>query len=465
MPLQFQRVFCKALGQRKGLVLFLVVASSLGSQAGVNAESVTIESALAQSEPTASALRLEARGDQQLVTVALTAADRPVRELKGYLAQTFDARPPLGDQPYATTPLTKAQSIRATALLWKDHKKRIRETHAAEMQAGVLTDGEHTMPFAYKTFGKKPLGGRSLYISMHGGGGAPASVNTQQWLNQQQLYQPQEGVYLAPRAPTDTWDLWQLPHIDRLFARLIEDMIVFEDVNPDRVYIMGYSAGGDGAYQLAPRMADRWAAAAMMAGHPGDASPLSLRNIGFAIYMGGKDGAYKRNELAAEWKKKFADLKAADPEGYHHLVTIYPNKGHWMDREDAAALPWLAAQTRDALPKKVVWRQDDVTHDRFYWLLVSRQLAKKGTTVVATRNGQHINLEADGVDEVTVLLNDAMLDLDQPVRITSGKRLLFEGSVERTIATLSRTLAERGDPQGVFSAAVTVRLGGHTADE
>ena len=51
------------------------------------------------------------------------------------------------------------------------------------------------------------------------------------------------------------------------------------DVDPNRVYIMGYSAGGDGVYQLAPRMADRWAAAAMMAGHPNDASPLGLRNI------------------------------------------------------------------------------------------------------------------------------------------------------------------------------------------
>jgi poly(3-hydroxybutyrate) depolymerase len=36
-----------------------------------------------------------------------------------------------------------------------------------------------------------------------------------------------------------------------MFARLIEDLIVLEDVNPDRVYLLGYSAGGDGVYQLA----------------------------------------------------------------------------------------------------------------------------------------------------------------------------------------------------------------------
>ena len=43
-------------------------------------------------------------------------------------------------------------------------------------------------------------------------------------------------------------------------------MIAFYGVDSDRVYLMGYSAGGDGVYQVAPRMADRFAAAAMMAG-------------------------------------------------------------------------------------------------------------------------------------------------------------------------------------------------------
>ena len=68
-------------------------------------------------------------------------------------------------------------------------------------------------------------------------------------------------------------------HIDGLFTRLIEDLVVLEDVNPDRVYIMGYSAGGDGVYQLGPRMADSWAAAAMMGGHPNGVSIFSLRNV------------------------------------------------------------------------------------------------------------------------------------------------------------------------------------------
>ena len=36
----------------------------------------------------------------------------------------------------------------------------------------------------------------------------------------------------------------------------------------------------------------------------------------------------------------------ADPGAYAHQVRIHPGKGHWMDREDAMALPWMAARER-----------------------------------------------------------------------------------------------------------------------
>ena len=57
-----------------------------------------------------------------------------------------------------------------------------------------------------------------------------------------------------------------------------------------------------------------------------------------------------------------------------------------------------------------------------------------------------------------MLLNDTMLDLDQPVIIEAVGRELFSGRVSRTAAVLERTLSDRGDPVSVFSAAVTVTL-------
>ena len=174
------------------------------------------------------------------------------------------------------------------------------------------------MPIFLTTFGKEPKDGWSLWISMHGGGNAPSRVNDQQWENQKHLYKLDEGIYVAPRGATDTWNLWHEPHINALFHRLIEDLIVLKHVDPNRVYLMGYSAGGDGVYQLAPRMADAFAAAAMMAGHPNDASWLGLRNIGFAIQVGELDSAYNRNKVAKQWIDKLDELKGG-PQGVRSL--------------------------------------------------------------------------------------------------------------------------------------------------
>lgn len=412
---------------------------------------------------------------EQTVTIPLKedpvppkeASAKAVESLKEWLALDRDQRSAIAGAAFAKVPLTKADAAAAQEALWQDHAKTIRETQAEAMSAKVLEIAGKRMPFETVDFPGKdgvPSGGRSLFISMHGGGNAPPEVNTSQWKNQVKLaqgYKPDEGIYVAPRAPTDTWNLWHEAHIDGLFERLIENLIVMENVNPDRVYLMGYSAGGDGVYQLAPRMADHFAAAAMSAGHPNEASPLGLRNLPLAIQVGEKDNAYNRNNIAVEWGKKLDVLRAADPAGYEHFTDLPAGKPHWMGMEDRKAIPWMEKFTRQALPDKVVWYQDDVTHDRFYWLAVPAGKAAKGTEITATRSGQTITLTTTGeVPEVTILLNDAMADLDQPLTIKTGDKVLFTGPAARTIAEIRQTLAERGDPRLTFSAALTVKTGG-----
>ncbi|HRZ93122.1 MAG TPA: polyhydroxyalkanoate depolymerase, partial [Candidatus Paceibacterota bacterium] len=122
------------------------------------------------------------------------------------------------------------------------------------------------------------------------------------------------------------------------------------------------------------------------------------------------------------------------------------------------AIPWMDGYTRTPLPDKIVWLQDDVTHPQLYWLEVPIEDAKAGEEIVAHRSGQTVQLEGPNARKVTVLLNDLMLDLDQPVTIRAGGRTLFHGRAARTVATLERTLAARGDTNLAFSAEVTVTL-------
>jgi len=331
-----------------------------------------------------------------------------------------------------------------------------REAAAAAIAAGAIEVDGTTLRILERTFGDAPEGGHSLWISMHGGGGAPAEVNDRQWRNQIRLYELEEGIYVAPRAPSDTWNLWHRGHIDPLFAALIESYVVARGVNPDRVYLLGYSAGGDGVYQVGPRMADRFAAAAMMAGHPNETSPEGLRNLPFAVLMGGEDNAYNRAKVAAEFGDRLAALREADAEGYEHRTIIYPGLGHWMDGKDAEILPWMASHSRKAWPRRVVWKQDDVTHDRFYWLAVPEGSATARATIVAEVSGQTITIESADVQSCTLLLHDALLDLDQPVTVVANGKQVFSGAVQRTEQAIRNSLIERLDIRLAPTATLTV---------
>jgi predicted esterase len=351
--------------------------------------------------------------------------------------------------------LTKAEAEEALALLWTTWQREAAATRSAELEAKVVKAAGKEMRYLEKTFGSAKAGERSLFLSMHGGGGAPTSVNDQQWQNQIRLYAPKEGIVVAPRAPTDTWNLWHEGHIDDLFDRLIANFVLGRGVSPDRVYLLGYSAGGDGVYQLAPRMADRFAAAAMMAGHPNDASPLGLRNLPFMIFMGGDDGAYKRNEVARAWGEKLDALRKEDPTGYEHKVTIYEGLGHWMNGKDAEALPWMSARTRTPWPKRVVWHQSGRTHERFYWLSVPKESAKRGQVVRATVEGQRIEIQAEGLEHLTLGLHDELVDLDRPVVVILNGKKAFEGTLARSVRALWESLRERPDPRRAATALWT----------
>lgn len=388
----------------------------------------------------------------------VTAEESQVKQLASWLAENKldnQSMVKLQTLPWSTSALTKQESNEAASALWTARKQQLRSIRKAEHDARSIELNKLKMPFWYKVFGEKPESGRSLFISMHGGGGAPAAVNTRQYENQKRLYQPSEGVYLVPRAPTDTWNLWHQGHIDQFFDRLITNMVVFEDVDPNKVYLMGYSAGGDGVYQLAPRMADRFAAASMMAGHPNEAKSDGLRNIPFALFMGANDSAYNRNKIAAKKKKRLAELQAADPDGYTHSVSIFEGMGHWMQRKDAVAVPWMAKFERRQFPDRLVWVQDDVVHSQSYWLRTAKNV-KAGDTMVAGRDGNTIQVECDDVSQVTVLLNDKMMDLDRPVTVKVAGQPVVELNAVRTIGALVRSLVQRDDPEMMFSAEVSL---------
>ncbi|WP_049945842.1 alpha/beta hydrolase [Butyrivibrio sp. LC3010] len=175
-----------------------------------------------------------------------------------------------------------------------------------------------------------------LYITMHGGGESTAEENNEQWIAMMNYYRDsvQNGIYVAVRGMEDVWNMHFLEDSYPMYDRLIEDMILLENADPNRVYLLGFSAGGDGVYAVAPRMADRFAAVNMSSGHPNDVSLLNLSNLPIEIQVGIRDyysASAKRSLRGAEFEDILNGYSEAFGFGYSHRVLVHVPQGHGIN--------------------------------------------------------------------------------------------------------------------------------------
>jgi predicted esterase len=358
--------------------------------------------------------------------------------------------------------LSKKEAVQIANVLFKEFQDSLINNLEKQWENKVLEIGELKMSFYYQTFGEKPIEGRSLYISMHGGGGTTAEINDQQYENQKHLYDGTmdtlEGIYLAPRAPTNTWNLWHQSHIDQFFELLIFLMIEKEDVDPNKIYLLGYSAGGDGVFQLATRMTDRFAAASMMAGHPNDAVPFNLSNMPFALHMGSLDSAYQRNQVAENWQTLYKKLSHLNPGSYQHQIVIHEEKGHWMQLEDAIALPWMSQFQRNPLPEKIIWYPINKAEQSMYWLAAPQSsiIPRDSVIVSYNRKNNEIFIEENPFDTLDIFLNDKILDLDKTITLKTKEGIIFRDNLTRTRSVIQSSIASKNDKELIFFSKLRI---------
>ena len=60
-------------------------------------------------------------------------------------------------------------------------------------------------------------------------------------------------------------------------------------------------------------------------------------------------------------------------------------------------------------------RAEQETHNRFYWLAVPPQQARRAAEIIACCEGRTVTIQSTDVDDVTVYLKDTMVNLDEPV--------------------------------------------------
>ncbi|MBQ6481925.1 MAG: hypothetical protein IJI45_12465, partial [Anaerolineaceae bacterium] len=270
-------------------------------------------------------------------------------------------------------------------MTWEQWEETILESEELQFETEnfAMTFGEATMRYTVEVFGEMPDEGYPLYIAMHGGGADDTpDFNDSQWEAMQNYYTDHLdcGVYVAVRGVRDTWDTHFNPESYPLYDRLIEYMILTEYVDPNRVYLTGFSAGGDGAYAIGARMSDRFAAVNMSSGHPNGISMINYYNLPIELQVGEYDTDYDRHIVTAQYGQLLDELQSEYPDGYEHRTLIHVDRGHnyedysneevevyanvdgYLSGEDRStewvnsyAPDWLDDHVRNPLPESIRW--------------------------------------------------------------------------------------------------------------
>ena len=119
----------------------------------------------------------------------------------------------------------------------------------------------------------------------------------------------------------------------------------------------------------------------------------------------------------------------------------------------------MAKHKRNKFPDRIVWKQDDVTHKRSYWISLPDEQIKPRGLIIVSKKDQSIDVQERGqTNQIDIMLNDEMVDFDKPVTVSHKGKVVFERKPRRSISEIHRTLKERGDPGLVFSSRLRVKL-------
>ena len=339
----------------------------------------------------------------------------------------------------------------AEQTLWSAH----RAAHSAPLDGEVALAG-HTLPFT--THGVRPASGFPLYIVLDDRAPSPylPSIKTGISVSLSDLSTPASAI-----------------------EELIEAMLL-QDVDSDRVYMLGHGEGAAAAARIAPAIADRLAAVSCAAGDVSGLSPDNLYRLPTLVQV----GQSSPSDAAARALDATLDaLHAASPEGYIHDLLVH-TEADWSDhaaadvpqpvladlhsdagigKRDTNAVRWVRRYIRSPWPDRIVWDRTTAAEGRagergalHYWV----QASDGDRIEVAIDRGSNTVTVAEAGQRLRLLLNHRMLDLRRPITISAGEQRLSVTPAP-DLRTMARTLTERGDQALMFSVSIDLeQVGG-----
>lgn len=341
-------------------------------------------------------------------------------------------------------------------------------------------------PFGKASFLKKAPATKSkakgLILGLHGGGeGAGDAKSAMDMAIADCL-----GIY--PQGIRLVHDTWNTIHGERFVLTLIERAKLHDDVDPDRVYVAGFSMGGTGSWFFAGRHPDLFAAAA-----PGPgvfmANPKSqvktkeevvalqhgflpnVRNLPVSFYVGLEDTNTMPGTYLFAWDR-LLELRAADPGGYEAIeFRSIPGLAHaYPPGEPKETLAWLAKQRRDPYPKTIVWEyaadpfpqwvesdpQRRFVKRQFYWLRVKDPVDRMKLRAHREGNVFDLEFERGKPKQVELLLNPEMIDPSQKIVVRVAGKEVWSGILEPDLRLIFDTFDAYLDRRLTFDRSIAI---------
>jgi predicted esterase len=349
-----------------------------------------------------------------------------------------------------------------------------------------------TVPKSYR-----PDRATGLIVFMHGGGAtttrrAPryfmnfprAGVHEEDTFQLGNLFETAGMIAVGPSAPWDeeTSYRWCIKKSDEYLADVIAECKTRFNIDPDRVFLMGHSMGGFGAYHHILRQPDRFAAVIVNSGSWKLGYWPAIRGTPLCIVQGVHDAAEGRrwhytDINYARWTDKlltsmdldhkyfehdgghgmnygkeyvarflqsadhlrrdpyYPHITLASPAGFMRSFSFPVTDNRWLTLNESTQGKLTYDELRDNGTKKFDdWRLRHSTSDRSGSAI---DAANRGhnTIVVSTRN----------VARFTIWLHPRMVDVNKSVRVIVNEKIRYDGNVKPSLLTALESYVRRED--------------------
>jgi len=269
-----------------------------------------------------------------------------------------------------------------------------------------------------------------LILSLHGAGGnGPMEINFQ-WGSHLSKW---KGFVAAPsgQPPGAQW----FPEQEPFVLAVLRDVFQKANIDANRVYVNGFSNGGNGAWYYAEVHPQLFAAMCTRGG--GNPRSDLLQNL-FRVptYV-----VHGENDTVIKVDHDRRDAGKLKEMGFNVVYAEFKGGGHKpFNEENPKILDFFRKHPRDPYTPQLKFRVPGRKPFRYLWLEIPEGV---GSNIEAEVKGNEIAI--DGASRVVLWLSDGLVDLDQEVVVRLDSEEAFRGIVPRKLTDLVADLQARFD--------------------